>query len=410
MKYWDNYIENISQTPNEYYRDMTNEIVRSQWYNTTLLFNIKEETQVGSFKFCDMEAWVQTVTTFTNNIIKDSNDFRELLFKHNPHHTVRGQYYQHDNNWWIVYDTSDESSVHATSLIRRCNNVLKWLDKDTGFIYEYPCVLEYDISATNPRVDKDIIVANQSITLVVQANENTKKLKRNDRFVFNNLTYKFVAYNNYHQVPTIDGDVTLYFIDLDLDIEKPTDDLVNGIADKYEYNYEVIINNAPTQQIKGFSSTMLASVILNGENTDKVVTWEGNKYVAIDQNGVYTLNGSVGDVAQITAKFGSFSQTVNINIIDSVPQIKEIVISPLISELNEQETVEFDVALYIDGERQDNIPTYTVSGASSNNYILSQNDNKFTLTNLHKSKDLLHIIFAINDAEAEMSIRLKALF
>lgn len=219
-----------------------------------------------------------------------------------------------------------------------------------------------------------------------------------------------MAYNNYHQVPTVDGDVTLYFIDLDLDIEKPTDDLVNGIADRYEYNYEVIINNAPTQQISGFSSTMLASVILNGENTDKVVTWEGNKYVTIDQNGVYTLNGSVGDVAQITAKFGSFSQTVNIYIIDSVPQVKEIVINPLISELNEQETVEFDVALYIDGERQDNVPTYTVSGASANNYILSQNDNKFTLTNLHKSNDLLHITFAIDDVEAEMSIRLKALF
>ena len=410
MKYWNNYIDNLSKSPNDYYREMTNEIVASQWDNTTLLFDVKEETEVGSFQFCNIKAWVQTVTTFTNNIIKDSNDFRELLFKHNPHHTVRGQYYQHNNNWWIVYDTSDESAVHSTSLIRRCNNVLKWLDKDNGTIYEYPCVLEYDISATNPRVDKDIIVANQSTTLVIQGNENTKRLKRNDRFIINGLTYKFVAYNNYHQTPTIDGDVTLYFIDLDLDIAKSTDDIINDIADRYEYNYEVLIDNAPMQQVSGFTSNVVGSVLLNGELTDKTVTWSGNKYVDIDQDGNYTLTGTIGDVAQITAKFGSFNKTISINIVNSVAQIKDIIISPMVSELNEQESIDFDVALYIDGERQDDVPIYTVSGANSNSYILTQNDNTFKLTNLHQSNKLLQINFMINNINKVMSVRLKALY
>ncbi|MBQ0141307.1 MAG: hypothetical protein KBT06_00655 [Prevotellaceae bacterium] len=410
MRYWNNYIDTVSKSPNDTYRAMTNASVAAQWDNTTLLQNIEEEHSVGTFTFHNIEAWVQTVTTFTNNIIKDANDFRELLFKVNPHNNSRGQYYIWDDNYWIVYDTTNNFSTHAVSLMRRCNNTIKWLDVDTGIIHEYPCVLEYDISATNPRVDKDINVANSSVTLVIQGNENTRKLKRNQRFVINGIPYRFVAYNNYMQSPTLNADVTLYFIDLDFDIEKPTDDIDNNIADIKEYQYELNIAQIPTQQVKGFTAIASANVRLNGEPTDKTVTWTGNKNVKINDSGEYTIVGNMGDVAQITAHFGSFSKTININIVDAVEEQKTIVVTPTFAELNKYEKINFSVYLYVDGIKQDDVPVCVVDGVDSQNYQLTQQGNDFTLTNLHQSKSLMNITFTMRDVSETLCVKLKALY
>lgn len=410
LTYFDNFVDNIYNNPKIDAFESVNAYVDSQWHDSTLLEEVCEETYTGSFKFNKIEVWLNTVSDFTNNIIKNATDFRRLMFKDNRKTIERGRYYKFHKNYWITYEDTTIESPYAEILVRRCNNIAKWIDIETGEIIEQPCVLEYDISATNPKVDKDIITANSSVTLVLQGNEKTHKLKRNQRFVFNGVPYKFVAYNNYMQNNYVDQDVTLLFMDLDFDLEKPTDDMVNNIADRYEYDFKVFIDNAPTQQVNGFNSTLTASVTLNGEPINADIVWSSNKYATINQDGAYTLRGNAGDVAQITARFGSFSQTINIDIVDVVEQNKEIVISPLFTELNEQETVEFDVALYVDGVRQDDVPTYTVGNVSSTHYTLTQSGNTFTLQNLQKSIKPLEISFALGGITKTLSVKLKALY
>lgn len=410
LTYFDSYLDGIVNSPAENSYDDVNAFIAEQWHNSNLLKKVCQETYTGSFEFEDIEVWLNTVSDFTSAVIKNSTDFRRIMFKDNRTEVQRGRYYKFDKNYWLTYEDTTEQSAYAEILVRRCNNIAKWIDEDTGEIIEQPCVLDYTISATNPKVDKDIITANSSVTVILQGNEKTHKLKRNQRFIFNGVPYKFVAYNNYMQDSYVDKNVTLLFMDCDFDLEKPTDDIENNIADRYEYNYEVVINNAPTQQTKGFSSTLTADVLLDGQATDKSVRWESNRYVTIDQDGNYTLTGDVDKVAQITAKFGSFEKTVNIEIVDSVVENKEIIISTDISELKEKESIRFDVSLYIDGDKQDNIPTYVASGADTSNYILTQSGNIFTLVNVHKSKQPLHLIFSIDDVQSEMDIQLKALF
>lgn len=410
MPYYNNYLSKIAQTPNIQYRSSTAAFVQSQWQDTTLLFTVQEETFVGSNVYNPVEVWKNTVSNFDTRIIKNEKDYRRLMFQNCEHQVGRGRMYQFDNNSWLVYEPTNEEEPYCDVLVRRCNNIAKWVDPDSGEIIEMPCVLEYDISSTNPKVNKDIIVANSSITMVIQGNTNTHALRRNARFIFNGIPYKFVAFNNYMQDDYITKDVPLLFMDLDFDVEKPTDDLVNNIADRYQYDFAVTINENPQQQVQGFSGKLTANVTLNGEDTDNVVSWSANEYATIDSSGNYVLVGDVGSTAVFTATFGSFFATVSINIVSNVVQTKEIVVDPLIAELNEQESVMLAANLYINGIKQSDAVTYTASGAASSCYTIVQNNNNFTITNVRRSSMPLQITFSSGVITRQISIKLNALF
>lgn len=410
LAFFENFVDNLAQSPADREFDLVNAYVDSQWHNSTLWHKVEQETEIGSFKFEPVEVWLNTVSDFTNNIIKNASDFRRLMFKDNRTEIERGRYYKFNKNYWLVYEDTTSESPYAEVLVRRCNNVAKWIDYDSGRIIEQPCVLEYYISATNSKVDKDIITQNSSLTLVLQGNEYTHKLKPNQRMIFNGVAYKYIAINNYMQNNYVDEGVHLLWLDIDRDIEKPTDDLINNIADRFEYNFAVDIQGAPSEQIDGFSGQLTANVMLNGEEIDKSVVWSSSKFATIDQDGNYTLKGNAGDVAQITATFGSFSHTVNIDIVDVPITQNEIVVTPLFDYVAEGDTIEFDVLLYSNGEKQTQSPTYITSGAPAANYILTQDGNHLTLRNLKRSNKPLDIVFAIDDISTQISIKLKALY
>lgn len=410
MLYYDNYLSTIPTTAFDKYRGDTQAFIDSQWHDSVLWCNVKEEIAIGTFEFNEIEVWKNTVSEFTINIIKDSSDFRRLMFRDVYKEVERGRFYNFDNNYWMVYESTNVESPYKEVLVRRCNNIAKWIDKDTGEIIEQPCVLEYDISATNPKVDKDIIVANQSITLVLQGNEKTHKIKRNTRLIFNGIAYKFVAYNNYMQKEYVDDSVNLLFMDLDLDIDKPYDDFENNIADRWAYNYVVSINENPQQQLSGFSGVLSANVTLNGNAIDKQVVWSCTDGATIDENGGYTIIGGVGDVVTFTATYGSFSDSIDVEIVGSLIENNEIVIEPIVEALYEQESIDMFVDLYINGVAQGADVIVNTSGADQSCYELIKDGNIFILTNIHRSTQPLNITFSVGEANKTISAKLKALF
>lgn len=411
MPYYNNYLSKIAQTPNIQYRSSTAAFVQSQWQDTTLLFTVQEETSVGSSVYSPVEVWKNTVSNFDTRIIKNEKDYRRLMFQDTEHQVGRGRMYQFDNNSWLVYEPTNEEEPYCDVLVRRCNNIAKWVDPNSGEIIELPCVLDYEESAADPKVNKDTIVADGSRTLIIQGNSQTRQIKKNQRFVFDGEPYKFVGWKSPPQMHDfINKHPTIYYMKLDFDAEKPTDDLVNNIADRYQYDFAVTINENPQQQVQGFSGKLTANVTLNGEDTDNVVSWSTNEYATIDSSGNYVLVGAVGSTAVFTATFGSFFANISINIVSNVVQTKEIVVDPLIAELNEQESVVLAANLYINGIKQSDTVTYTASGAASSCYIIVQNNNSFTITNVRRSNIPLQITFSSGVITRQILIKLNALF
>lgn len=412
MFYYENYLQSIAQNPRRKPINDVEAMIRSQWRASNLFAEIQEQTEIGSDCFQNIEVWKNTVSEFTSNIIKDEKDFRRLMFNNVDKKCERGRYYSFDGSFWIVYEGIQSESVYPEVLVRRCNNVAKWIDVETGKLIEQPCVLEYDISATNPRVNKDIIVANSSVTLVLQGNAWSHRLKRGNRFIFNGIPYKFVAYNNYMQNSYVNQDVSILFIDIDFDIEKPTDDIDNNIADRFEHNYEVLIHEDPQTQASGSFGKVTATILYNGEEVvDKTPVWSGNNFVRIDNDGCYELIGEPGDIAVIYATFGEISDCINIEITDKSTGEYEIVVTPLVFELFEQDCVNFTAYLYIDGVLQYDDIDVICSGADSEDcYCLVQNDHNFMLRNNHYSNSLLNINFVTEKARKQLTIKLKSLF
>ena len=400
-----------AQTPNQEMRGLVQALTNEQWENTTLKQMVNEETAHGTFIFTEQEVWKDTITEFLTNSLKDEKNYRRLLFQDSEHSVERGRYYEFDDNYWLTYAPTNDIELYNDIYVQRCNNIAKWIDKDTNVLYELPCIIDYDDSSPTTQVNSDITTPNNGLILMIQGNDNTVKFKQNQRFIFNGRPFKITGYNNYMQDDYVTKDTPLLFFDVYLDEILPNDDIDNGIANATNYNYTVSILENPVENIQGFECQLNAVVQLNGNDTNNIVTWSANDNATIDANGNCVLTGAIGTVATITASFGQAKATININIVESVTDNLEIVIDPEITMLKQNRSITFSANLYKNGTKQNDTVTATISGADSvNNYSWTElSNNQFTLTNKLRSISPLMITFISGETTQNMSIVLGSM-
>lgn len=227
MLYYNAKRQTLPNNPNDYYREQMQELINTQWDNTTMLQNIKEEYPFASFAFRDVQVrMIHALDKSTRT--KQGDDFRELIFQDIDYNVNLGAYYKFSNAYWLTINLDELNRTTKNIIVRRCNNILKWKD-ELGLIHEYPCVLEYDATAASPRVDNNIITPNNRVRVIVQANINTLSLSANKRFIFGDRPFKIIGYNNY-MIDTINGCQQIMYIQTQLDEISPYDDFVNNIA------------------------------------------------------------------------------------------------------------------------------------------------------------------------------------
>ena len=415
MSMFDEYLDYVNLTyknPNGIMRELQQEIVNETWEETTLLEMVQEEISHGELVFNPLEVWKNSVSEFYTAIIKNEKDYRRLMFKDQTHIVERGRYYNFEDNYYIVYDPTSDIEPFCEVLVRRCNNIARWIDKNTNVLHEIPCVLDYEASSPKPRIDGDIITPSNGTVLIIQGNEYTRNLLVNQRLIFNGRPYKITGYNNYMQDDYFGNDVNILAFDIYLDEIQSSDDLVNSIANKYEYDYQINIVENPTENIKGFSGKLNAQVTLNNNVVDVPIVWSSNQYGTIDNNGVYTLVGGSHSVATFTAKFGRISTSVNVNIVDTIIDNYEIIITPNITEIKQNRSVTINANLYKNGIKQNDIVNATVVGADSPNCYnwVAQGNNVFVLTNKLRSVKPLVITFTSGVITKSISIELNAMY
>lgn len=418
MSFYENYLSNCSHTPIEQYRDLQQAVVNDTWENGTLATIVGEETSHGSFEFSEVEVWKNTISEFTTNIVRDEKDYRRLMFKEQNKQIERGRFYKFDNNYWIVYDPTSDIEAYAEVYVRKCNNYLKWIDRETGVIYSVPCVLDAEVSSPSPRVTKAIALPNGHIVCWVQGNEITRKIKKNQRFIFSGADcYKFTSYNAYLQEDYVDENVNMIYMDLYLDEIQPSDDLENCIANRYEVEYALNILQSDITQVKNFSGQLTANVLYNGDIIeDKSVRWVSlNDNVIVDSlTGNYTLIGEAGSQGKIKAYMAdnpNIYDEITINIEDSIVAESELVIEPLYTEVSQGETITFSVNVYINGAKQTDIVNVVAENLDSSYYELTVgNNNTFALFGKRISVIPLILTFTSGDLTKTVMIELKSLF
>ena len=412
MEFLNNYMKYMYQKPKEYYQGLTQETLNSQWDNTTQLYTIKEQSALP-FKdeYTEYEAWVDAISDNLVNTSKVYSDFVKVLFKDIDHkQNYKGQYYKinldgEHEEYYICYDKMNRLSQVSDFNCVRCNNVLTWVD-EYGKILTMPCYLGTDISSTNNLVSKDGIVPNTRLIILVQANEYTMSIVKNQRFMFQHSTaFKVEEVNNYMQEQETNGQVTCVKIYVDYSAILPSDNKELNICDYYKTNYTLTIDQNDIEQTNGFSGQLTATVKDGNDVIDVPLKWSTNDsdVVEIDEQGNYQVIGEIGSMGQITCSMAdneSIYDTITIKIVEDYLPEKKIIINPNnITELNQGQVIDFTCGVYIEGEKQDDIVTCIPSGADVYSYTLAETLDGYKLTVRQESDNDLVLTFSADGCD-----------
>lgn len=417
MKYYNNYIQTLATNPHDTYMELMQASINAQWDNTTQVVSVFEQEKIGSEIFNLLEVRVDYAIDMGTGF-KQDDDFKTFAFQDLQHKAAKGLLYQYDNDFWITINTSELGSINNDINVRRCNNVMRWINRSNGFINEIPCVIEYVLESPKEQKDKDVKVANGHITVICQGNEETRNLQKNTRFIFNKEPYRFLAFQKMLNEDTFDDSTAdLLYLDMYLDMIEPDDDISNNIANYGSYIYEIEVEQSLYQQAKGGTVQLFPNVTLNGKTVDREVVYEvcecgcDNSYCTVDENGLVTITGEVGEQAQlIVALKGNpqVNQLVMIDIVKDISDNNELIVSPIYNKCRIKDSITFSVNLYTNGAKQENVISYTPTGVPNTYYNLTREGNVFTLSPLRISTDPLIITFT--DEETGASIGLPITF
>ena len=405
-----NYTNNIAQTPKDYWEGLHQATLDTMWNDTTQVYTIKEQNALPfEDKYTEYEAWVSTVSDDLINYSKVYSDFVRLFYRNLNHkQNYKGQYYkfaldgEHEETY-ICYDRMNLSTLTADFKVVRCNNVLTWRDK-YGNIITLPCYLGTDVTSTNNLIGKDGIVPNARMIILVQANEFTKSIVKNQRFMFEHSTaFKVEEVNNFMQEQGTNGQVTCVKIYINYSAITPNDNTELNVCDYYDVGYTLEINQDNIEQVNGFNGTLTATV----KNLDEVVedmevVWETSDktVVVIDNEGNYNVVGLNGDKATITCYLKEnkdVKDSITIQVINSAITNKMIVVNPnKVNLLKERQTIVFIPKVYDEGNELPDHVTCIPSGANSYCYTLTSIMNGYLLTILKKSSVPLTLTFKAN--------------
>ena len=381
--------------PKNNYVELFQETLNGQFYNSSNWWTIQEETSLGSRVYQDVDVRIaHTINAETG--LKIGNDWKTLYFISTDKAVDVGNFYKFDDNTWITTNVEKTKNLTVTCTIRRCNNTLRWIDEDTGAIYEEPCVLEYLIKEPRDYATQGspFKVPGGFIHIEMQLNLITKKITHNKRFLIGNdsrwSAWRVVGagVNNYKNTETYDMDsAKILSLDLIADFLNPESDNVDtGIADYKTNVYTVTMSSSAISGSPTDIFTLGTTLLYNGHSASRPMAWSSSDTdVATASSGIITFvsAGSCTITANIndnTSACGTCVATVSA----SPSTNNEIVISPNQNYMLEGVSGSFGVFLYSNGVKQVDTFTITVedNAVPTTSYVFSASANAFMVSNV----------------------------
>lgn len=403
----------IKRTPYEHYTQHMQALINNRWKNSTQTsFKVWQEEPYASGEWKRTQVSIDTAIDIGTGF-KKGDDFKVFSHRDISKEIALGTMFKSERDYWLTINTNAFASSINSCEVRRCNNTMKWINPNNGFIYEQKCCIDYEYSSPQPSKDKDVVVASGHIFVLVQGNDLTRSLRKNQRFIFNGQAFKLMAWQTLLNDEANKADSNLLYFDLYLDLEKPSDDLVNNVANASDYVYSIDVDPDFVEQVSGFEGKVSATVELNGEVVDRELVWSGNKYVEVNEDGTYKLVGNAGDEAIISVHIDGNPDLVEshtITIVDSLQDNYEIIVSPIFDEVRQKLPQAFSVYLYNNGVRLDDAVECQVGGLDSSYYSLIQNDHDFELSVKKISQKPLTLTFSVGATTKAIDVMLKPFF
>ena len=262
--------------------------------------------------------------------LQRGDDFKELKFFELDYPNGIGTRYRFDDSIWITVNTDNTKYTTKSNVIRRCNNVLKYINPE-GEIIEEPCIIDYAVKYSNVYYNDKLDIPQGTMIITAQNNINAKQILINDRFIFDSQVYKIKSKNDFLRETTYErGGAALVRFEAIYDVVAPDDDFELGIAsmNKYKevYNPDAeknkrIVITPDVDCIMEKEEVVFSCYLYNGYNkTDEIfdITCESiqNSYytfTVIDGNHFSIKNNkmNLSQIVTIKCKTGDYEKECN---------------------------------------------------------------------------------------------------
>lgn len=261
LEYYKAYLNSMAQDPVTYWRELRQEATNDVWLDTSTIETVQGQTSLGAISYGPESVQVNSVIDpKTGKPFGD--DYRKIIYKNlfdnklppsiipasqflvnsvggielyrfetidgkdflvRNSNRFMGKYYKFDGITWLTINTNTIIGSSASAILQRCNNWLKWYDKN-NVLHQWECVFERSLSSTGFDYGSEGVAEVGSDTLIrVQRNAETELIPFNQRFIFDGHAFQVKQINNHIS----DTYMELYLFETQI---QSNDDLVNNIA------------------------------------------------------------------------------------------------------------------------------------------------------------------------------------
>lgn len=412
----------IGHTYGDVWKDDFQALVDEEFLNSPNIFSILEQDAIGSDSYSEINVRINRgMHVYTGKNMGD--DWKLLIFDSTSHPVELGKKYYFENNYWLTFNTELYKNIASSCMVKRCNNVLRWVDTD-GILYDEPCIFDNLIARARDQMSSDELILPQGyINVYAQLNEKTMAIKENQRFLVGNeknrVAYKIFGngVRNFLNDWTYDDNsarIVMFTMGGNY-VNQQTDDIVNGIANMFQSTYE--IGNIP-EEISGKpgGSFKLEPILLRNniviDNAEFKYASSNRNIITVDSSGLISFisNGTASIMVSYDSNTGV---TTDIPvIISAIGSETNIIVNPLPTFITEGDTVTYTCHLYTDSILMPDI--FTVGASPNNtvpqeNYSITQVDgNTFIVHNIkYTPYNKLKILCVSGDISKEIAIELK---
>ena len=169
----------------------------------------------------------KALINYHQNPLNEFKQNRKITFWHEDN-IKRGDIIKtlEDDRVFIIMSQVNQNDLVKYTLMRETNHNLKWIDSSDNLITK-PCITSAQTLYTTGIKDEKVIeIPNGMIGIQIPYDDDTKKLDREDTFVFNKTKYKITFYNE----AEYEGLIILICTEIST---SHLDDEINEIADRW---------------------------------------------------------------------------------------------------------------------------------------------------------------------------------
>ena len=181
-------------------------------YQESDLYDLKQEINDGFEKTIDYHSVLKRDNTKQDLLIIHDRNKQKKLIKSRPDEIIKnGECYIWNDCNWLTIEVDLDSQIYTSATIQRCNYTLPF-QTDSSTIYNEPCIVESNQSSDGESSNKIITVPDNIKFILIQYNENTKKLVEDKRIIIDTVREKPMVYKitNIDTVTKMDGENGLW--------------------------------------------------------------------------------------------------------------------------------------------------------------------------------------------------------